>query len=208
MALPKSAAISLNKATEAAAVDDDAALVSRAQSGDHSAFDTLMIKYRERIYGVVYNMTANRDDAADITQDAFIKAFSSIQRFQGKSSFFTWLYRIAVNTALSHIKKNRKRRFFSFENLHEDAGYETAVEVLSAKTKTDKNVLLGELQEKLNEALQKLSPKHRTVVVLYEIDGLSHAEIADIVGCSQGTVRSRLHYAKQQLQSYLEEYLR
>ena len=208
MALPKTAAISLNKASDVAAVDDDAALVARAQSGEHSAFDTLMIKYRERIYGVVYNMTANRDDAADITQDAFIKAFSSIQRFQGKSSFFTWLYRIAVNTALSHIKKNRKRRFFSFENLHEDAGHETAVEVLSAKTKTEKNVLLGELQEKLNEALQKLSPKHRTVVVLYEIDGLSHAEIADIVGCSQGTVRSRLHYAKQQLQSYLEEYLR
>jgi RNA polymerase sigma-70 factor (ECF subfamily) len=186
---------------------EDQLLVERVQSGDVAAFDVLVRKYRERLYGIIYNLTSNREDAADLTQEAFIKAFSSINRFKGKSAFFTWLYRIGVNTALSHLKRNRFRRFFSLEHIQDEGSNAQVLETLAAKHKSEKGALLSELQEKLNEAMQKLSPKHRTVVVLFEIEGLSHQEIADIVGCSVGTVRSRLHYAKQQLQADLKHFI-
>lgn len=187
--------------------DRDAELVARVQSGDVRAYDELVVKYRERLFAIVYNLTSNREDAADIIQDVFIKAFSSITRFKGNSAFFTWLYRIAINTTLSHLKKNRLRRFFSLENIQEEGASAEVLESLAAKHKTEKGALLSELQEKLNDALQKLSPKHRTVVILFEIEGLSHQEISDIMGCSVGTVRSRLHYAKQQLQAYLKDFV-
>ncbi len=187
--------------------DADWLCVRRVQAGDVPAFDQLIRKYRERLFAIIYNLTSNREDAADLTQEAFIKAFTSIHRFKGKSSFFTWLYRIAVNTTFTHLKRNHWRRFFSFENLEEEAGARDILESLAVKTGTDKPALIAELQEKLNEALQKLSPKQRAVVVLYEMEGLSHKEIADVMKCSAGTVRSRLHYAKQQLQAHLQEYM-
>lgn len=187
--------------------DPDRALVQRVQAGDVSAFDQLVRTHRQRLYSVIYNLTANREDAADLTQDAFIKAFRSIHRFRGRSSFFTWLYRIAVNSALSHLKRNRYRQFFSFEKLDETVSQSDIVEYLCAKNQSDKPALMKELQEKLNEALQKLSLKHRTVVILHDIEGFSHQEIAQITQTTEGTVRSRLHYAKQQLQGYLKDYL-
>lgn len=188
--------------------DSDWVLVQRVQGGDVAAFDDLIRKYRERVFAVVYNMTSNREDAADLTQDAFIKAFQSINRFQGQSSFFTWLYRIAVNSALTHLRKSRLRSFFSFEKINEEDKSAEVIDKLTDKVGVERQLLVKELQEKLNEAMQKLSIKHRTVVTLFEIDGLSHEEIADVVGCSVGTVRSRLHYAKQLLQSELQPYLR
>jgi RNA polymerase sigma-70 factor (ECF subfamily) len=189
--------------------DADLAVVRLVQAGDVAAFDRLILKYRERVFGIVYHMTSNREDAADLTQDAFIKAFQSIQRFQGQSSFFTWLYRIAVNSTLTHLRKNRLRSFFSLETVHqEDAVSRELIDALTDKTGVDRDGFVRELQEKLNEAMQKLSIPHRTVVTLFEIDGLSHQEIAEIMNCSVGTVRSRLHYAKQLLQAELQSYLR
>ena len=188
--------------------DADFSVVKRVQAGDVAAFDQLILKYRERVFGVVYNLTANREDASDLTQDAFIKAFQSITRFQGHCSFFTCLYKIAVNTTLSHLRKNRLRTFFSLEKLHEDGTNAQILEQLTDKKGADRDTHLRELQEKLNEALLKLSIPHRTVITLFEIDGLSHSEIAEIMGCSEGTVRSRLHYAKQFLQGELGQYLR
>ncbi len=188
--------------------DSDWAIVQAVQQGEVGKFDQLVLRYRERVYGVVYNMTSNREDAADLTQDAFIKAFQSINRFQGQSSFFTWLYRIAVNSTLSHLRKNKLRTFFSFEKITEDDKTTEILAQLTDKDGADREVYVRELQEKLNEAMQKLSIKHRTVVTLFEIDGLSHEQIAEVVGCSVGTVRSRLHYAKQILQAELQSYLR
>ena len=188
-------------------IDGDLATVQRVQAGDVAAFDKLILKYRERLYSIIYNLCSNREDAADLTQETFIKAFSSIKRFKGKSSFYTWLYRIAVNATLSYLKRNRMRHFFSFENINEEVSSSEIIEALSIKVKSEKAALMNELQEKLNEALQKLSDKHRTVVVLYEIEGLSHHDISKVMHCSVGTVRSRLHYAKQQLQAYLKDYL-
>jgi RNA polymerase sigma-70 factor (ECF subfamily) len=188
--------------------DSDFAVVKKVQAGDVAAFDQLIVKYRERVFGVVYNLTANREDAADLTQDAFIKAFQSINRFQGNCSFFTWLYRIAVNTTLSHLRKNRLRSFFSLEKLQEEGVNTQVLEQLTDKKGADRDTYLQELKEKLNEALQKLSIPHRTVITLFEIDDLSHSEIAEVMDCSEGTVRSRLHYAKQFLQGELGKYLR
>jgi len=189
--------------------DSDVSIVRQVQAGDVAAFDQLVVKYRERLYSVVYHLTSNRDDAANLTQDSFIKAFQSINRFQGQSSFFTWLYRIAVNSALTHLRKHRLRTFFSFEKVDEDD--RIAAEVINALTDAtgaDRGTFAKELQEKLNEAMQKLSINHRTVITLFEIDGLSHQEIAEVMNCSVGTVRSRLHYAKQLLQSELQPYIR
>jgi len=188
--------------------DADLAVVRRVQAGDVAAFDSLIGKYRERVVGIVYNMTSNREDAADLAQDAFIKAFQSIHRFQGQSSFFTWLYRIAINSTLSHLRKNRLRSFFSLESIRvEDPVAREVVEALTDRSGVGRDAFVRELQEKLNEAMQKLSINHRTVVTLFEIDGLSHQEIAEVMGCSVGTVRSRLHYAKQLLQAELQPYL-
>ncbi len=188
--------------------DSDWVVVQRVQAGDVAAFDSLILKYRERVYAMIYNITSNREDAADLSQDCFIKAFQSINRFQGQSSFFTWLYRITLNTALTHLRRNKLRSFFSLDKIHEDAAVSAVINQLTDKKDVQREVFVGELQEKLNEAMLKLSIPHRTVITLFEIDGLSHEEIADIMECSVGTVRSRLHYAKQILQAELQSYVR
>jgi RNA polymerase sigma factor (sigma-70 family) len=185
----------------------DWTVVQQVQAGDVAVFDQLILKYRERVYAMVYHMTANREDAADLTQDAFIKAFQSIHRFQGQSAFYTWLYRIVLNGALSHIRRNKLRSFFSFDKIQDDPAVEAVISQLTDKKDVQREVFVGELQEKLNEAMMKLSIPHRTVVTLFEIDGLSHEEIGAIMNCSVGTVRSRLHYAKQFLQAELHAYV-
>ncbi len=187
--------------------DADYSVVKAVQAGEVAAFDQLIRKYRERVFGVVYNLTSNREDAADLTQDAFIKAFQAINRFHGQSSFFTWLYKIAVNSTLSHLRRNRLRHFFSLEAIQEGVEKTQLADRLLDSNSADRDACLRELQEKLNEAMQKLSIKHRTVITLFEIDGLSHTEIAQVMNCSEGTVRSRLHYAKQFLQGELSKYL-
>lgn len=188
--------------------DQDSIIVKQVQAGDVAAFDRLILKYRERLYGVIYHMTSNREDASDLTQDAFIKAFQAINRFQGQSSFFTWLYRIAINAALSHLRKNKFKSFLSLDTVNsEEPVSQELISALTDKTGADRDAFVKELQEKLNEAMQKLSIKHRTVITLFEIDGLSHQEIADVMDCSVGTVRSRLHYAKQLLQAEMKAYI-
>ncbi|MDR1255882.1 MAG: sigma-70 family RNA polymerase sigma factor [Puniceicoccales bacterium] len=187
---------------------DDIGLVERIRAHDTAAFDTLVKKYRGRLYSVIYNLTSNRDDAFDLTQDVLIKMFQSIDKFNGRSAFFTWLYRIAVNTTISFIRKNKLRRFFSFEKMQEEGIEEAYIDnFLLDKQRGDRSIFLKELQENLNIALQKLSNRHRVVIVLYEIEGLDHGEIASVLGCSVGTVRSRLHYAKEQLKVFLKDYV-
>ena len=183
-------------------------LVKCSKSGDLEAFDSLIIMFRERLYGVIYNMTFNHDDAADLTQESFVKAFRSLNKFKEKSSFFTWIYRIGVNLTLSYLQKKKTRSFFSFDQcVTEGISSKNSERFSSKECNSVRTTLLNELHEKLNEALLKLSDKHRTIVVLFEIDGLSHKEIASIMKCTEGTVRSRLHYAKIQLQSYLSDYI-
>ncbi len=180
--------------------------IARVQEGDARAFDELIEKYKSRLYGVIYNMLGNHEDAADLTQDTFVKAFKSISTFKSKANFYTWLYRIGVNTSLNFLKK-RKEIHLSLNDwdpeMEEEAGFMELASKESASGALDRE----ELQEKLNEALQKLSQEHRAVVVLHDIQGLRHQEVAKILGCSEATARSRLFYAHQQLQALLANYL-
>ena len=189
--------------------ESDLALVARAQNGDTRAFDDLVKKYTPKLYGMVYNMTSNREDTADLLQDIFSKAYRSLTRFMGKSSFYTWIYSIAVNMTLNFLKKRGRHTKISLDDV--DTGIENDpnfIEVTTAARGTLREVNIHELQKRLNEAMMKLSEEHRTVVTLYDIQGLQHAEISEIVGVSEGTVRSRLFYAHRQLQNYLEEFIK
>lgn len=185
-----------------------AELVTRAREGDLPAYDELIQIFQERIYATTYNMTSNHEDAHDLTQEAFIKAYRSLPTFKGKSSFYTWIYRIAVNRTINFLKKRNRRVNLSLNDM--DANVENNPELVSliSERTPRRDVNLRELQEKLNEAMQRLSESHRLVVTLHDIQGVPHDEIGKIVNCNTGTVRSRLFYARQQLQAYLSDYLK
>ncbi len=187
---------------------EDAALVRRAQQGEIEAFDTLVRRYQERIYSVVYHMTSHHEDAADLAQEAFVRAWKALPGFKGDSSFFTWLYRIAANLTLNHLKQHRRRGHFSLNDLDLQAENDPDLLALVSERTPRRDAALRELQEKLNVALQKLSEPHRMVVTLHDIQGLRHEQIAEIMRCNVGTVRSRLHYARQQLQAWLADCLK
>ena len=192
--------------TETPLPTDEMELVRRAQKGDLEAYDQLVQRYQERIYATVYHMTSNHEDANDLAQEAFIKAFQALKSFKGGSTFYTWIYRIAVNKTLNYLKQRKNRFHMSLNDL--DFNMENnpdLVALISDKTPR-RDAGLKELQGKLNEALLKLSEHHRLVMVLHDVQGQSHEEIAEIMNCNIGTVRSRLFYARQQLQGYLSEY--
>ncbi|MBG89870.1 MAG: RNA polymerase subunit sigma-24 [Verrucomicrobiales bacterium] len=187
---------------------NDRELVDRAREGDESAYAELVSHYQRRVYATVYNMTSNHEDAADLTQEAFVKAWQALKKFKGDSSFFTWIYRIAVNRTLNFLKSRKNKKHMSLNDL--DSGAERnpdLVSLISHKTPR-RDINLSELQKKLNESLQRLSEAHRTVVVLHDIQGMPHDEIAVILKCNTGTVRTRLFYARQQLQGMLNDYLK
>jgi RNA polymerase sigma factor RpoE len=183
-------------------------LVKRARKGDLTAYDELVRRYQERIYATVYHMTANHEDANDLAQEAFIKAFQALRSFKGGSSFYTWIYRIAVNKTINFLKQRRNRAQMSLDDLDFNAEHDPDLVALISDKTPRREVGLAELQEKLNAAMQKLSEPHRLAVTLHDVQGLSHEEIAEIMDCNIGTVRSRLFYARQQLQAYLSDYLK
>lgn len=186
--------------------DPDADLVSRAQAGDTRAFDALILKYGDKLYGLIYNMTSNKEDTHDLMQDVFAKAYRSLPRFRGNSSFYTWIYQIAVNMTLNFLKKRKRRSGMSLHEFDSAVRDDPALVDTTHEANPEVQSNLHELQQRLNEAMQRLSERHRTVVTLYDIQGMPHGEIAKILKVSEGTVRSRLHYAHQQLQSYLGEF--
>jgi RNA polymerase sigma-70 factor (ECF subfamily) len=192
----------------AIATVDDRVLVRQAQGGDYSAFDTLVQKYQERIYATIYHMTSNHEDANDLTQETFIKAYKALTSFKGDSSFFTWVYRIAVNKTINFLKGRKNKIHLSLNDLDFNAEHDPEIVTFISEKTPRRDMGLTELQEKLNEAMQKLSDVHRLVVTLHDVQGLSHEEISKIMDCNTGTVRSRLFYARQQLQGYLTEYLK
>ncbi len=187
---------------------DEADLVRRAREGDMSAYDELVRRYQERIYATVYHMTSNHEDANDLAQESFIKAFQALKSFKGGSSFYTWIYRIAVNKTINFLKQRKNRAHMSLNDLDFNAEHDPDLVALISDKTPRRDIGLAELQEKLNAALQRLSELHRLVVTLHDVQGLSHEEIAKIMDCNIGTVRSRLFYARQQLQAYLSDYLK
>jgi RNA polymerase sigma-70 factor (ECF subfamily) len=183
-------------------------LVRAARKGDLAAYDDLVRRYQERIYATLYHMTSNHEDANDLAQEAFIKAFHALKSFKGGSSFYTWVYRIAVNKTINFLKQRKNKSQLSLDALDFNAEHDPDLVALISEKTPRRDINLAELQEKLNEAMQKLSEPHRLVVTLHDVQGLSHDEIAAIMGCNIGTVRSRLFYARQQLQAYLSDYLK
>jgi RNA polymerase sigma factor (sigma-70 family) len=203
-----SAPVTSTDESEAPAPVEETVLVQRARDGDLEAYDELIRRYQERIYATVYHMTANHEDANDLAQESFIKAFQALKSFKGGSSFYTWLYRIAVNKTINFLKQRRNRIHLSLNDLDFNAEHNPDLVALISEKTPLREVNLTELQEKLNGALLKLSEPHRLVVVLHDVQGTSHDEIAKIMGCNIGTVRSRLFYARQQLQALLADYLK
>ena len=187
--------------------EDDETLVARTQRGEERAFDVLVQRYKERLYATVYHMTGNHEDANDLVQDALIKAYKSITSFKGQSSFYTWVYRIAVNRTINFIKRRKTRNHYSLDDVDSSIQSDPDFVELMSHVTPRREVGLGELQEKLNEALQKLSEAHRAVVTMHDVQGMTHADIAKVMKCSEGTVRSRLFYARQQMQAFLSDYL-
>jgi RNA polymerase sigma-70 factor (ECF subfamily) len=192
---------------------EDVQLVSRAQAGDPKAFDALVLKHTQKLYGLVYHMTSNHDDTDDLLQDIWTKVYRSLAGFRGASRFTTWVHSIAVNMTINFVKRRARRRAVSLE----EANSADAENRAFGQTEADKAALvsphtprseanLGELQKRLGEALDRLTPDHKAVVTMFDIQGMAHAEISKILGVSEGTVRSRLFYAHRQLQSYLSEF--
>jgi len=180
--------------------------LGRAREGDLEAYNRLVERYQGKIYAIAYNMTGNNEDAKDLTQDIFVKAFRNLKRFKGDSSFYTWIYRIAVNHTINFLKKRNRHNFYSLDDVDQGVEKDPDYIELVSNSEPFRNAELSELQKKLNEAIQKLSDKHRAAVIMHDIEGLPHEEIAKILGCSEGTVRSRLFYARRQLQNFLQEY--
>jgi len=187
---------------------EDIELVRRSQAGDLVAYDELVRRYQERIYATVYHMTSNHEDANDLAQEAFIKGFQALKSFKGDSSFYTWVYRIAVNKTINFLKQRKNKTHMSLNDLDFNAENDPDLVALISDKTPRRDANLTELQEKLNAAMMKLSPVHRLVVTLHDVQGLSHEEIGKMMDCNIGTVRSRLFYARQQMQAYLSDYLK
>lgn len=185
--------------------DED--LVLRAQAGETLAFDELVTRHRGRIYAMIRQMIKNDADAWDLAQESFIKAWKALPRFKVKARFSTWLYRIAHNTVYDWL---RRRRPEAGGELNDEIMSEERIDPGSTTTpmvgrRPDEALETTELRGKIEEALAKLSPGHRQVVVLKDVQGLAYKEIAEVMDCSMGTVMSRLHYARQKLQTLLKD---
>lgn len=183
----------------------DADLVVRCQGGSAEAFETLVSRYRGRIYAMTLNMTGNDADAWDLSQEVFLKAWRSLPRFEARSQFFTWIYRITHNVVIDWV---RKRKIQGGTEFNDELGTVPAAGSVTTPRQgpePDRALENRELGGRIREALEELSPEHRAVILLKEVDGLSYQEIADSIGCSIGTVMSRLFYARKRLQTLLQD---
>lgn len=177
-------------------------LVQKCQAGEMGAFQELVSRYHQKIYVVITGLLRNREDALDVAQETFFRAYQKIESFQGGSSFYTWLYRIAVNIAIDS-QRRQKRNPLDFRDTM-DGIFEEQNEVA---TDPFLDVYGQELREHLIAAIDALTPEHKAVIMLRTVEGLSYKDIGEILGCSEGTVMSRLHYARKKLQEKLRAFL-
>jgi RNA polymerase sigma-70 factor (ECF subfamily) len=185
--------------------DDDSAMVEAVRQGDSTAYRGLVEKYQGRVYSMVYGMVRNREDARDITQDAFVKAYRKLDSFRTESSFYTWLYKIAMNLAIDFLRKRKRRSTGEFDEgiASRDSGGDIS-DIHHAESPR-RAVERKQLYSAIMEALQKLPEDQRQVILLRELEGLSYKEIADVMGVKEGTVMSRLFYARKKLQKLLAD---
>lgn len=185
----------------------EALLVADLREGDTTALASIVEKYGKLAYRLAIQITKNHEDANDVMQETFLKVYESIGSFRKESAFETWLYRIIVNQALNMVKRRERRRESSISDADEiDLRFNLPGSSSYANSPHD-DVEKKELQKWVTQAVDSLSAKHRTVVILHEFEGLTHPQIATILNCSEGTVRSRLHYARRKLRDLLKPYV-
>jgi RNA polymerase sigma-70 factor (ECF subfamily) len=177
---------------------DDPALVRAAQDGDLEAFEELVARHRDKIYARAYSMMRNEDEAIDLSQEAWVKGWQRLKQFQGDSSFSTWMTRIVINLCLDYLRKQKRHRLESIEGLDDETGgverQMPAVHVNPAA-----GIEREELRARIDKALNQLSHEHRTALVLHEFEEMEYKDIAKTMGCSIGTVMSRLFYARRKM---------
>lgn len=187
----------------------DQALVERCRRGDVDAFCALMQRYQDSVYSFVLRCVRNPADAEDLTQDVFVRSFASIRRYRSDASFRTWLFRIAHNRVVDHARRTLRRAPVASPAADADSEETPAEERAQAPERDDplSRACRDELSRRVHEAVAALSPRLRAVVVLYDFEGLSYEEIASVLGCPMGTVKSRLFNARAELKRRLEGYL-
>jgi RNA polymerase sigma-70 factor (ECF subfamily) len=184
---------------------DDRELVARAQKGDRTAFRSLFERYSRRAYSLAFGVVRNPDDALDVVQDAFIKAHRYLDKFEGQASFYTWLYRIVMNLAIDHIRKNKRQKTVDFSEAAMDEGGlgEDSLIPRIIGGNPGRALMDKEIRGRIATALDDLSENHRSVLVMRELEGLSYEEMAQAMGCSKGTIMSRLFHARRNMQKRL-----
>ena len=183
---------------------EDKALVAWAQKGDTLAFEELVARHRDKIYARAFSMMRNEQDAIDLSQEAWVKAWQRLVQFQGESSFATWMTRITINLCLDQLRRQKRTRAESIEEMDEESGgVERQMPVVV--TNPTERLERGELRKRIDAAMEKLSHEHRTVLVLHEFEEMEYKQIAKVMGCSIGTIMSRLFYARRRLAALLND---
>ena len=184
--------------------DADESLVQAARRGELGAFEELVFRHRDPIYARAFSMTRNEPDAIDLSQEAWIKGWQRLGQFQGDASFTTWMTRIVINLCLDHLRKQKRQHAESIEEMDEESGgVERQMPVVTVNPTA--GLERAELRKKIDGALGQLSPEHRAVLVLHEFEDMEYKEIAQTIGCSIGTVMSRLFYARRKMAALLAE---
>ena len=183
---------------------DDRDLVEAARRGDRDAFKTLFERYHRRAYALAFGVLRHQDDALDVVQDAFIKAHKYLDKFEGTSSFYTWLYRIVMNLCIDHLRKHRRVKPVELDEAKlEEGAVDDALLPRILGGNPGRALADKEIRARIDQALGELSENHRTVIVMRELDGLSYEEMAAAMGCSKGTIMSRLFHARKNMQRRL-----
>jgi len=179
---------------------DEAELIERAKAGDTKAFGVLVERYQRRVVGVAMAVVHDQEDALELAQETFVRAFENVGKFESRSSFSTWLYRIAANIAIDFRRRERRHPAMR--------GEEAEIELQRLPSKLGdafKETQRGEMAQRIRGALDQLTPEHRAAILLREVEGLSYDEISDVLQCPRGTVMSRLHYARNHLREILKD---
>jgi RNA polymerase sigma-70 factor (ECF subfamily) len=182
--------------------ENDPVLVRAAQRGNMAAFEELVLRHREKIYARALSMVRNEEEAVDLSQEAWVKGWQRLPQFLGESSFGTWITRIVINLCLDHLRKQKRQRMESIDAISEESGgVERQMPVVTVNPAA--GLERSELRQRINHALDQLSYEHRTVLVLHEFEQMEYKEIAKTMGCSIGTVMSRLFYARRKMAALL-----
>jgi RNA polymerase sigma-70 factor (ECF subfamily) len=186
---------------------EDVALWKASQRGDMRAFEELVARHRDKIYARAFSMIRNEEDAIDLSQEAWVKAWQRLKQFQGDSSFLTWMTRIVINLCLDRLRKMKRERAESIENLEEESGG-VERQMPTVTVNPTERLERSELRQRIDKALGQLSHEHRTVLILHEFEDLEYKEIAKRMQCSIGTVMSRLFYARRKMAVLMSSYKR